>query len=329
MAAKVLIVLLAETRAHELTFDLFKKNLMGPLNADLALCVGDNPRETPNDFYSLAKYVWKFKEPNDWAIAFDEYAGGANWRCLLEVRDQWLGGVKHPTLQHPGSAGLLLIFREFLKRKIKEENILQEYDWIVITRSDFMWPIAHPGIELFSPNFIYFPDGERYGGFTDRHVMVPRGLFERFTDLTKPVFEEPEALALRMKAFGKSDWNLETFIKFRLDELGLLTKIRFMPYLMYSIRAQDAATRWSAGNYSPEHRFNIKYESEYFTSRAVQCVVFESEDWKHMIGAKRFLNWRIYVFSWLRAVREKHRFSKRLRFLRLARRALVFARQPI
>ena len=58
-ATRTLIVVLGETRAHELTFALFKKNLMDRLDADVALCVGDNPRETHKSFYDHAKYVWK------------------------------------------------------------------------------------------------------------------------------------------------------------------------------------------------------------------------------------------------------------------------------
>ena len=327
MASRTLVIVLAETRASELTFPSFKQNVLDALGADLALCIGDNARETPNAFYSHAKYIWKYNEPEAWATAFDSYANGRDWRCLLELQDQWLGGIKHP-LQHPGSAGILIFFREFLRRTVLESGVLQSYDWIIITRSDFVWPTPYPKVELFSKDYIYFPDGERYRGYTDRHVMVATGLFHDYMQVSREVFENPEGLAIRMKSQDKIDWNLESFIKFRLNELGLRKFVRFFPYLMYSVKQEDAGTRWSSGTYNYEHLLNIKYEFEYSTARIIFCLVKEDDDWKGMIGRSRFFCPRFYLYALLRTFSEKRLFNKRLRFLRLARRFMVFVAQP-
>lgn len=328
MTGKVLIVVLAETRAHELTFPLFKENLLERLDADLALCIGDNARETRNPFYEAAKHIWQYKEPDDWTVAFDQYAEGRNWRGLLELRDQWLGGVKHPTLQHPGSAGILVFFREFLRRRLEETKALEQYDWLIITRSDYMWPLRHPGIELFSPDQLYVPDGERYNGFTDRHVMVPRRFFGPFLDVARDVFADPEGLTTRMKALGRSNWNLESFIKFRFGELGLLPHVRFFPYLMYSIRPVTGTTRWTGGTYSHEHRYFIKYPSEYNNVRILQNLVVEDADWKWLVGPRRFLNWRMYVHAWMRAHSERPFMPRKLQYLRLLKRFAILMLQP-
>ena len=115
----VLIIVLAETRAYKYTFDLFKKNLLNILQADLCLCVANNQREdADNPFYQFAKYIWTYDEPEDWGDAFDNAQNitghKKNWRKLLEIKDQWLGGIKGAE-EHPGSAGILLFFRWFLK----------------------------------------------------------------------------------------------------------------------------------------------------------------------------------------------------------------------
>jgi hypothetical protein len=329
MSAKVLIVVLAETRAHELTFPLFKQNLLDRLGADLALCIGDNARETRNPFYDAAKFIWQYKEPDDWTVAFDEYAEGRDWRVLLELRDQWLGGIKHPTLQHPGSAGILVFFREFLRRKFEETGALEAYDWLIITRSDFMWPMHHPGLELFSPEHVYVPDGERYNGFTDRHIMVPKRFFKSFLDVARDVFSDPVALANRMKALGRPNWNLESFIKFRFGELGLLRHVRFFPYLMYSLRPSTGTTRWTGGTYSNEHRYFIKYPTEYNNSRILQSLVVEDADWRHLMGPGRFRNWRMYFYAWMRAHTERPFMPKQYQFLRLLRRFWILMSQPL
>jgi hypothetical protein len=69
-----LVIILNETRAHELTFDNFKKNVIDELNADLCLCIGvKHDYDYNNNFYQIAKYKFLYDEPNDFGDAL-EYA---------------------------------------------------------------------------------------------------------------------------------------------------------------------------------------------------------------------------------------------------------------
>lgn len=331
MPARILIIFMFETRALDLTLPLLRKNLLERLGGDIALCVGENPREVPNELYRRAKFIWGYKDPpdGDWSAAFDEFAAGRNWRRLLELGDQWLGGIRHPTLQQDGTGSLQLFFRELLRRRLEQAGILDDYDWFVLTRSDFMWPTLHPVVELLSPRHVYLPDGERYRGYTDRHAMVPRRHARRFLEICRPIFDDPENLALRMKARSLVNWNSESFIKFRLEELGLRPYVRFLPYMMYTVKTLGGATAPGApGGDNLEQRLYVKYPQEYTTARAVQLVVASDEDWKHMIGLRRFFNWRFYLFAWLRVLAERHLFARRLRPLRLFRRFLIYVWQP-
>ena len=71
---KALVIILSETRASELTFDNFKKNVIDELNADLCICIGIKPDYNyENPFYKLAKYRFLYEEPDDYGDAF-EYA---------------------------------------------------------------------------------------------------------------------------------------------------------------------------------------------------------------------------------------------------------------
>ena len=52
--SRTLVIVLSETRASELTFDSFKKNVIDELNADLCVCIGINPNyDYNNPFYKL------------------------------------------------------------------------------------------------------------------------------------------------------------------------------------------------------------------------------------------------------------------------------------
>lgn len=323
MSAKVLVIVLAETRAHELTIESFSHNVLQPLKADLALCV--RKLDSEDEYRNRAKYIWEFDESQGtWAQFFDQRAHGRNWQCLLELRDQWMGGPKHPTLQQTGSAGFLHFYRDLLREHIESQGLTDEYEWFVLTRSDFMWPIPHPSVDILSADHIWFPDGERYNGLTDRHVVIPRRYIRQFLDVPRPIFEAPEELAKQMKAVGRDNWNIESFLKFRLEQLGLLKHVRFFPYFMFLIRAPDGPTNWSVGFYSPEHRYYIKYPTEYNCSRIVQLVATAPKHWKHLIGFRRFFSWRMYIFAFLRTVSDKKTTPRRLRTLRLFKRFLTY-----
>ena len=71
---KTIVIILSETRANELTFDNFKKNVIDELDADLCLCIGvKSDYDYNNPLYNLAKYKFTYDEPDDFGDAF-EYA---------------------------------------------------------------------------------------------------------------------------------------------------------------------------------------------------------------------------------------------------------------
>ncbi len=70
--SKTLVIILSETRAHEITFNNFKENVIDRLGADLCLCIGVKPDyDYDNPFYKLSKYKFLYKEPEDFGDAFD------------------------------------------------------------------------------------------------------------------------------------------------------------------------------------------------------------------------------------------------------------------
>jgi hypothetical protein len=66
MTQKTLVVILSQTRAHELTFDSFKQNVIDELDADLCVCIGvKNDYDYGNPYYTLAKYRFLYNEEDD------------------------------------------------------------------------------------------------------------------------------------------------------------------------------------------------------------------------------------------------------------------------
>ena len=323
--SKTLVIVLSETRAHELTFDNFKKNVIDELDADLCLCIGVKPDyDYNNSFYNLAKYKFTYDEPDDFGDAFEEayniisknkpkyeclhnvnalygkiqnpqqssenindyenktvfdnfndfnddeivneegiitYKKPLYWREFLKVKDQFLGGIKDDKEQHPGSAGILIFFRWFLLKSLIENDLINKYDRFVITRSDFIYQLPHPKVELMNENCIWIPDCEHYGGYTDRHVVLSKNNIESYLNIFNNFVLRSNEYFMKMKVRG--NWNLEQLIKFHLEQNNVLHLVKEFPYVMYSVRNINGTTRWSHGNYSNELGYYIKYHSEY------------------------------------------------------------------
>ena len=72
--SKTLVIILSETRASEITFENFQKNVIDELNADLCVCIGvKSDYDYNNPFYKLSKYKFTYNEHYDFGSAF-EYA---------------------------------------------------------------------------------------------------------------------------------------------------------------------------------------------------------------------------------------------------------------
>jgi hypothetical protein len=286
---RVLVVLLCETRAWELTAEKLGSNVLDELHADLALCVGD--REAPNPLYQRANYVWRLAEPENWADAYDRAAQDRPWRVLLEVDEQLLGGIQDPEHPQVGSGAIGLYFRKFLKESLEQAGIAEDYDWLVVTRSDLIWPVPHPDVRYLSDRHFYVLDGEDYGGVCDRHFIVPRRFIQRFLSVADPLFTDPEDLKRRIDrrraAQGWAIVNVERFLALRLDDLGLWRHVSYLPYAPFCVRAPGGSTRWSQGEFDEGLGYYVKYPEERERSRITQGFIRGQGSWKKHLSPIR------------------------------------------
>lgn len=388
MSAKdTLVIVLAETRAAELTFENFRENVYDALNADLCVCIGvSDTYDYDNPYYKLAKYHFTYKEEMDYGPAFDEafaelsvgrdpyelmisqtlpvetarrqptkyarvdviedarcfnsitdiiklastgLADGASgaydaillddiheangklytravgiqhtrtvgiqhtppavgmikverlsdyvykrnaitlkkplhWREYLKLKDQFMGGIRDPRFQHKGSDGILLFFRWFLLKKLKETGLINQYKRFVITRSDYIHRIPHAPMDLLDPAYIWIPNEEDYGGFTDRHAVLSRKNIETYLNIVDQMIRHSNHMILKMSTFQY--WNIERLIRFHLYMSNVIQSVRRFPYTMYTVRSANGSTSWSSGKLYPEHGYYVKYDTEYNTS---------------------------------------------------------------
>lgn len=278
--SKTLVIILGDTRATELTYNNFKTNLLDVLNADLCLCLAVKADYNYlNPYYKQSKYNFLYYEPEDFATAFEQAyktiidkdrrsKNYVHWHHFVELTEILFGGVKHNNNIIPGGGGIVLFLRWFLLKNIKENNLIKKYDRFIITRSDFIYELPHPTLDLLDPNYIWFPDGEYSSGFTDRHVVLSTKNLESYLNILDHLVINSRSYynklkTLFLKKSHKRVYNIESFIKFHLYENGLINKIRTIPYIMYLVRLLGGHTRYTIGTYNEKLGYYIKNQMEF------------------------------------------------------------------
>ena len=307
--ASTLVIILAETRAWNSTFALFEKNLLNVFRADLALCVADNPREDKNNlFYQRANYVWQSKEYEDWGEGLEHLVKNHHpqWRKLLQIRNQWLGGIRGEHEQ-PGSGGILLYFRAFLRKSLLESGVLDRYQRFIVTRSDFVYPTPHVPPGLLDNKYIWIPDGEQWGGYTDRHILCPADKILPTLAVADILTCDPGVVIAEMK--HKQNWNLEKYLQLHMQKSGLAESVRLFPYTMFTVREPGGHTSWSEGTFDPVGKVYIKYGSEHVRARLAR-ILLGNGAWSRSRIIAFSLLCPLVVFVGMRIYRLKLKFGK-------------------
>lgn len=286
---KCLVIIICQTRAHKTTWNSFQRNVIDSLNADLALCVAKTSESDP--FREHAKYIWDYDDFTNWDEAFDmvqrELKSNAPWRRILDVdpgrKSCLFGGIRHPYTV--GSGAVLLYYRWRVLENIRRLNLTSQYDWFIITRSDYMYPVPHVPLGYLDPMSVWIPNGEHYGGVTDRHIICPSAFVEKSIDMLQRILTEPDDTLMRYKRWlGGKGANPETFIAYYLEYQKI--PVRFVPYFMYTVRELDERPNPTDHGAAGHIRYkNTSYGLKYPGEKALsdRLDIKTPEDWRKYI----------------------------------------------
>ena len=265
---RTLVVVLGNLRGGERAWESLYKNLLEVNNADLALLVGDTRPVYHNaSIWERAKYVWPVHEYDDWADAVDLVEGGSQkWRRrllpLVNEDSVLMGGIHGH--RYRGSGAIIFMMRYLLSQQVEKLGLLEQYDRFVVTRSDHYYLCPHDLSEL-DPSYIWIPEGEDYGGLTDRHHIISKEHLLQALDILPPVIRQPENYA---QLLGKDTANPERLIATRWQEEGLIPYVRRFPRVMFTCGQVNDRTRWKQMRENPTQRegVHLKYWKEYRAS---------------------------------------------------------------
>jgi hypothetical protein len=214
---------------------------------------------------------------------------------MLRLKGMWQARIASPDPQptlydefgqrQVANASILFFIRWLLVYGLQEDNVLDRYDRFVITRSDFIWLCPHPPLSVLDRDAIWFPDGEKYGGLTDRHLVVSRADVVNCLNIIEDILLQPIELYEEMKdlpTYMPNGWNIEQFLQHHLLRKGLLHKVKLFPYVMYLARSvrDDGSKTWSQGRYEPAVGHFVKYEKEFRVASAYSQIIHSRADWE-------------------------------------------------
>lgn len=165
-----LVILIGTPRGDEIVWESMYRHLLKPYNADLALCF-EEQEDKSSSLYSKAKYLWEVPKYDNWEQYYIDNNIEGNWRVICEwaARDpNCIGFSGIGNSKGYGSGAILIAFRHYLLNNHLET--IQEYDRIILTRSDYFYAFDHPILE--NENY-WVPKGESYGGIIDRFQQFP------------------------------------------------------------------------------------------------------------------------------------------------------------
>lgn len=190
-----------------------------------------------NDDYWRNK-VYGIKKTNNSSLISQTnvttYKKHLHWSEFLKINGSFLAGIKNSENEQYGCGSKEIFLKWFLLQKLIENELLNKYDRFIITRSDFVYQLPHPKMEYMNDNYIWFPNSEHYGGYTDKHVVLSKKHVENYLNILINLITRSNEYFLKMKQTNY--WNLQKIIHLQLQQNNMLQFVKEFPYIMYSIK---------------------------------------------------------------------------------------------
>ena len=241
-----LVVLTGLPRGGEETWTTLKKNVLEPLDADLAICTENNIDKSTN-LYSMADYLWLFDEKDDWISYYKNNYSDNAIKVLKqgEGAGLWESGIIHFALKD-------IVLKNYL-------DILKKYNYIIYSRFDQFYTDIHPS---FSGEFIWIPKGDDYFGINDRHAIINSKFIKDYLGICKYID------SINLKNVDNLYLNCETIYKLHLENIKLIDKVVRINRFQFTSSLKDDFTRWRIPKYSLifKNKIKIKYPDEFLNA---------------------------------------------------------------
>ncbi len=237
-----LVILAGSPRGGEATWKSLNKNVLEPLNADLAVCTDIwNDKNILNE---LAKFKWILEPFKSYESYYEDRFKGS-WKTYFETGSET--GLYSSGLIH-------FLFKDIIKNQFL--GTVLDYKYLIYSRFDQFYVNEHPRIET---DKILIPKGEDYFGICDRHTILPSKHAYDFLDICSYIDSEK---ALK----DKPDFNnCETTFKNHLSHINLLENVERIDRFQFTASLKHDKTNWRVPKYKVYFYKDlmIKYPDEF------------------------------------------------------------------
>jgi hypothetical protein len=264
---KNLVVIIGNHRGGEETWHTMYKYLLQPLDADLALA--DNTFDD-NSLCKKAKFLWKINlNREDLSKSLKNYYEdnfkGQQWYDFFSYhKGLSLSGFNpDPIRSRRGAGDLLFALRHFVLKNFL--NNIVDYDWIILTRSDYYYINFHTDVTELDKKFVYVLPDETYGGVCDRHTIFHSSIANQVLGIAEFLADiKNKDLLFRKYIFQKHKYlNVERALKLYFDSKKL--ELKAIRRCQFTVALASDTTFWKKASILLPGRSNLylKYEYEY------------------------------------------------------------------
>lgn len=301
---RVLVGIIASTRAERLTFKSLKENVLDVLDADLALAVsvrgGGSGSQSESPLRAHAKYIFEICDPlhnnytdfvvqvarlcskrqNELRMSRQETIQFKAARLYrLNPRSWFRGFISHP---HKGSEWFLMFYRWLLLQGLKHAGALNRYRALILTRSDLFYLAPHPPVPALIPTQIMVPEGGDFAGIVDKHQVMSMAAAVHVLGMLEFLTRELSTVVPAITGM-QPEVNFEKVVLNYLMWAGI-TMVSHFPRTMFVVTDSEDSSRHSGqrgdGSSWASKEFGqvVKYESEYHCAKVGQRR-FRTESW--------------------------------------------------
>jgi len=280
---KYIVVLAGSPRGGKATWNSLIKNVLQPLNADLAICLARESLEETH-LKNVAKYIWTFEEPENWKEYYVNNFSGTNWLnyFLLGEENGMAGGIDN----YSGSGSIVCALKDIIHKNYID--IIENYDYVIYSRFDQFYTDEHPS---FTGDHLWIPEGEDYFGVCDRHIIFPAKYSKTYFGICDYINGEES-----IKNLPKIVNPEAVFLNY-LNHSGLGRKITRINRFNFTSALTSDSTRWRVASYKVYFYKNLmmKYPDEFLLS--VKTLIDKYSLIKNITVNKRLMGNYYYLIG--------------------------------
>jgi len=279
---RALVIIFGQLRGGPLAWESLLRFVLDFYRADLAIVGTPSNESTSLPIRERALYTWKINSSDVGSVLDDAANGNSTWRVLCRPDVQFLGGIpKCLNGSGGGSGGILLALRYVAYRQIVSLKLNLIYDWFIFTRSDFLYLCSPPPLQTYAPNAIYVPHGQKWGGYNDKHAVLPSSLVLPFLNLTADLVNDWAFYinAIQNNSFGRLK-NFETLQRIYFEKVNIT--VVHQGHVAFTVRRPIDPSNWSPGYSRPKvSRYGLltKYPLEILEAERSCDVWVHLENW--------------------------------------------------